>query len=396
MKNFKKVKDRRQKKRIKASSVLTMIFLLYLFNLKSLNQLEEKSNLIKLKNIESDEIPSVDSDGRISALIELDDIRKILSNTYKRLHRMKIFKCKSIGIIDGHEKTKSNHRKCKYCSVRKVNLKNNKFVFEYYHRYAYFMISNNGYNYLIDIEPILPGEDEVKAACRMSRRVLKNYPGAFNILLGDALYLRENVFSLMDSYKKYAIVVLKDKRRNLYKDVMGIKKISGSLNYKEKSKNYKVWDFEKLGTWPSYKKEVRVLISEEEKTYRVHTSDYQKSKKKWIEKTEKTTWAWCTNIPSDKLETKLFVKYAHKRWEIENQGFNNFKSEYDFDHVCHHNQNSILVFSLILFLVDIILQVFRKRNLKNDISKKTKKYFVDILLSVFIIEGKCLEYFDTG
>lgn len=395
--NFKKVKDSRQKKHIEASSVLTMIFLLYLFHLKSLNQLEEKTNSEKVKkHLKEDEIPSVDSDGRICGLMELEDLRAISLCTYKKLKRMKIFKGKSVGIVDGHETTKSDYRKCGQCLVRMKHLKNNKTKPEYYHRYVYFMLANNDFNYIIDIEPILPGEDEVKAAYRMLKRVLKKYPRAFNLLLGDALYLKKEIFSLMDSYKKYAIAVLKDERRNLYKDIMGLKKISGSFNYKEDSKKYKVWDFEELSTWTSYNKDVRVVISEEEKTYRVHNTDYQKDKKKWVFVTKKKTWIWCTNIPQDKLETKQFVRYAHKRWEIENQGFNNLKSEYDFDHVYHHNQNSILVFSFVLFLVDIILQAFRKRNLKNGISKNTKKYLIDIFLSLFILEGKCLEYFDAG
>jgi hypothetical protein len=34
---------------------------------------------------------------------------------------------------------------------------------------------------------------------------------------------------------------------------------------------------------------------------------------------------------------------AKSSWEIENKGFNDAKNRYDFEHLCHHPRNSLLL-----------------------------------------------------
>ena len=46
----------------------------------------------------------------------------------------------------------------------------------------------------------------------------KNYPKAFEILIGDGLYLKGNIFKLLEAHHKYSIAVLKEERRQLFEE----------------------------------------------------------------------------------------------------------------------------------------------------------------------------------
>ena len=63
---------------------------------------------------------------------------------------------------------------------------------------------------LLDVEPIYPGQGELTNSYRLLERVCKNFPKAFEVVVGDGLYLRGTTFSLLASHGKYAAAVLKD------------------------------------------------------------------------------------------------------------------------------------------------------------------------------------------
>lgn len=54
---------------------------------------------------------------------------------------------------------------------------------------------------------------------------------------------------------------------------------------------------------------------------------------------------------------------AKSRWEIENQGFNDAKNRYGFEHITHHDANSLLVCWLLLSLALTIERLYRLRYL---------------------------------
>jgi len=368
--------------------VIYSIFILYIARFRSLNQFEEGKNkkfwsklLIKSKIVgKEDKIPSIDSIGTISCGIDINDLMITLKELSLKLKRQKVFSGKGIGIIDGHEVTKSKHRKCPYCLTREVNTKHGKKT-EYYHKYSYFILVYGKYKMLLDIEPVLPGEGELTASKRLLKRVCKNYGRFFDIVLVDGLYLGAKFVKIIEKNNKHFIAVLKDKRRELYKDVMGLCKIVPPTKYEEVNKKFKVWDIENLSSWDSYGKKIRVVISEETTKKRKHSSDYIKTGKKWEEKTDTNYWAWATNINKKDCSTKSFVSLAHTRWKIENEGFNEMISFWHGNHIFKHNQNAIIVFFLILFIAQIVFQVFFYRNLKNRELKRSKLSVADMIHS---------------
>lgn len=59
---------------------------------------------------------------------------------------------------------------------------------------------------------------------------------------------------------------------------------------------------------------------------------------------------------------KIF-RMAKIRWEIENQGFNDAKNRYSFEHVCHDEPHSLLVIWLLTCLALIVERLYRLRYL---------------------------------
>jgi putative cell wall-binding protein len=84
------------------------------------------------------------------------------------------------------------------------------------------MLSGRDFPLLLDVEEQREGEDEVSAAFRLIRRLLKHYPRAFDVVVVEGLYLRADFFELLLAHGKHIIAVLKDERRDLMEDVRGL------------------------------------------------------------------------------------------------------------------------------------------------------------------------------
>jgi hypothetical protein len=50
---------------------------------------------------------------------------------------------------------------------------------------------------------------------------------------------------------------------------------------------------------------------------------------------------------------------AKSRWEIENQGFNDAKNRYGFEHTCHHERHSLSVVWLLICLALTVERPYR-------------------------------------
>ncbi|MBK8219865.1 MAG: hypothetical protein IPK73_02465 [Candidatus Obscuribacter sp.] len=61
-----------------------------------------------------------------------------------------------------------------------------------------------------------PGEGELSVAKRLYERVLRDYPRAFDVVLGDALYTNAPFINMILDSGKHVITVLKDERTNIY------------------------------------------------------------------------------------------------------------------------------------------------------------------------------------
>ena len=197
---------------------------------------------------------------------------------------------------------------------------------------------------------------------RLLERVCRNYPKAFEVVIGDGLYLKGNILKLLESHHKKTIAVLKEERRQLFEEANNLSLLSEPKTYKDKKTTYRVWDHQIEGCWDGYGKKVRVIVSEETTKSRIHARDGQG----WEEKTELSNWMWVTNLFEDfSGDLKKTVKVCRSRWQIENKLFNETANTWKADHIYRHSENAIIAFLLLLFIAVNIFNIFHARNIKD-------------------------------
>jgi len=102
------------------------IICMQLSNLGSLNNLSQKLNF--------GYYPSVSTIARVVDSMELDDIRAIGLDIYKKARKSKMLSpyCTMwVGMVDGHEITTSSYCKCSHCKKRKLKTKDSSIKYQY-------------------------------------------------------------------------------------------------------------------------------------------------------------------------------------------------------------------------------------------------------------------------
>ena len=371
------IKDNRSRPRIKTSTIFRCILAMSLSRLGSLNALEQTGRHSFWRRWLREDLPSADTVSYVSARVEPDTIRPIIRHVYDRLKRNKALN-PGYGnhfalIIDGHESSASYLHHCEGCLERTIHLKEGDKI-QYYHRNVTAMLLCDNFHLLLDLEPQNPGEDEVAAAMRLIERVIKNYPRAFNVILADGLYVRAGFFNFALRHGKDVIAVLKDDRRELLKDARGLFEIEQPLIYMAGKTTIKCWDIENFTSWDSLEIAVRVVRSlETNAVCRQLTGEIEEKTSEWI---------WVTTISRKKLPTERFVELAHKRWAIENEGFNELVTYWHADHVYRHDPTAIESFWLMTMLAYNLFHAFFRLNLKPEFRKRhTKLHFLCMIAS---------------
>ena len=367
------ITDKRTKPRIALVKIVTAIICMQLSNLGSLNSL----------SLTSGKYPSVSTIARSADCMDLETIRNAAANIYKRARKQKMLSAYCgmwIGIIDGHELTVSEFCKCGHCRKRKLKDKDGKETYQYYHTFTAFILAGPKFSFTLDVEPIAPGEGEITSAYRLLDRVCKTYPKAFEVVIGDALYLKGTIFKLLEDHHKYAIAVLKEERRQLFEEANRLSFMEEPKIYKQGKTTYRVWDHHIEDCWDGYGKKVRVIVSEETTKIRMHARDGNG----WEEKTRVANWMWVTNLFEDFAgDLKNTVKVCHSRWQIENKCFNETVNTWKADHIYRHSKNAIIAFLLLLFICVNIFNIFRARNIK-DRTIKTMVFLINKITAEFL------------
>ncbi len=212
------------------------------------------------------------------------------------------------------------------------------------------MLADDRLQLLLDVEPQRPGEDEVAAAVRLLQRVVRDYRRAFRVVMADALYAQADFINVLVGVGKHALVVLKDERRDLYKDAMGLFARQEPKSGQYRSRACQWWDEQNLTSWPRLTAPIRVVRSLE--TY----SDNGQTKT--------SEWMWATTLPILEASTKTVVSLGHGRWDIENYGFNELVNAWRADHVYKHDPAAIESFYLMAFIAYNLFHAFIILNLK--------------------------------
>lgn len=371
------VSDKRPAPRIPTWVFIKSGLVMFWARLGSLNALVEGARSRFWKECLGIEMPSADSAGRVYAKTERKALRQGLHRIYTRLKRNKgLGKIAGLtaAVLDGHETHASYLRHCSGCLERTVHTAAGDKI-QYYHRNVTLMLLAGRLRLLLDMEPQKPGEDEVATGMRLLARVLADYPRAFQVVLADAGYCEAPFINFLWSHHKYVLVVLKDERRDLYQDVLGLCKIHKPHEGGYRKRKCLWWDVQDLRTWPQVTNPMRVVRSQE--TYSVK----RQATKELVP--EISEWMWATNLPPSLASTESVVRLGHARWDIENYGFNELVNGWHADHVYKHDPDAIETLYLLVFIAFNIFHAFLTLNLKPECSKGRTEFF---WIRVFISE----------
>ena len=366
------ITDSRLRPRIKTSAVFGSVLAIELAQMGSLNALEQTGGNSFWKDWITDGIlPSADTIGRVFSLIAIEGLRSVGKHTYSRLKRNKALRPAFHDnlfavIIDGHESNASYLRCCPDCLQREIKTGSG-IKIQYYHRHVMAVLLCKDFVLLLDLEMQRPEEDEVAAAVRLLERLFIEYPRAFDIVMADGLYARAPFFKVVTAHGKHIIAVLKDERRELLHDAMGIFSQEQPILVRDGNITRQCWDVEDLTSWPQFGENVRVVRSLKTTT--------RKRQKTGNEEECVSDWLWVTTLPKTMLGTETFIVIAHKRWDIENKAFNELVTYWHANHVYAHTRIAIEAFWLTTMLAYNLFHAFIYCNLKQAIrTMYTKSY----------------------
>lgn len=304
-------------------------------------------------------LPSPDTIGRVAGLVDVKSLRALGHHIYERLKRGKALAPPPHGLlalaVDGHETHATYKRHCPACLERTIHAANGDRI-QYYHRLVGASLVLADLHLLLDAEPVRPGEDEIAAAIRLLERLIRDYPRAFDVVQGDALYADPRFFNWAVDHGKHALAVLKKDSRDLLQDAQRLFEDQPPRLVQDACPHRQCWDLEGFTTWPQVQVPVRVVRTHETRQVRRQLDGQLEQ--------EVSQWVWVTTLPAPLASTGAVVQIGHRRWGIENEGFNELVNQYHADHVYRHEPTAMLVFWLLTQLCLNVFTAFFRRNLK--------------------------------
>ena len=376
------VTDGRQTPQIPTRVVMRSLVVMFLTRLGSLNALEQSKPSRFWRTWLGGAMPSADTVGRVCALAEPSDIRILGHHVYSRLKRMKalapLAQGLNVAVADGHESHATYRRHCSGCLERIVHTAKGDRV-QYYHRHVTIQLGGRDMCLLLDAEPMVPGESEITAAIRLLDRVVDNYPRAFDVVLGDALYANSVFFNHVLSKGKDVMAVLKDDRRDLLTDARSLFEQTPPAVIRQGRRTLLQWDMEGFTSWPQVNRPVRVVQSLDKRVIRRQLDGCKEELH--------SNWVWVTTLSAKRALTRTIVKFGHRRWAVENEGFNELATRWSADHVYKHDSCAMLVFCLLAMLCLNVFRAFYSRNLKPNLREAFSMLHISRLIAAELYQG---------
>ncbi len=388
------LRDARQQKRIPTASVFLTVFLTHTTHLGSFNGAEQQLRIpgrwepwVGLHK------PSADTLGYALEQFDLEPLREWLVQACQEAKRKKVFQrlypdIHWVWALDGIETYSSRKLHCSECLVRGIVV-NGETIAEYYHREVVLQLVGVKPAFPLDAEPVNAGETEVDAALRLILRWHERAPRLFDVFTMDAFYLQAPFVKKVLELGYGIQAVLKDEKRDLYKDVEGLlSKERPVQKIAVGGRQVELWDFPDLVTWPQLERPVRVvrcLEKYEERHHRPRGS----AGGKWEITEKESDWRWAVIFPDGKMPSPDLVRqWGHARWDEETRGFGELTQHWHLDHSFHHHPVARLACLLILFLAFILTTIFFMRNLKPAIRQgKSRLHLAGLLLDDLIRGG---------
>jgi hypothetical protein len=280
--------------------------------------------------------------------LDPEPTRQALVKALVQAKRNKTFdSSRFIGIaIDGTTTARCAAEACSLCRPYKNSTGE---IVGYRHHVAMASIVGTGLSLPIDIEPYGPGDSEYAAGQRILRRIVDNLGRRFaQYAVVDGAFATAPFLHAADELGIRVIARLKANLPELLLAAqIRFENKSPERVFQNGSDRIEIWDAADFDPWDAlHWKTVRVI------RYRQHKTDGTIIEAYWL-----------TNFPIHQVASESLYRMAKARWEVENQGFNDAKNRYGFEHITHHHANSLLVCWLLLILALTIERLYRLRHL---------------------------------
>lgn len=289
-----------------------------------------------------------DALGYFTKRLEVDRLREATAGVVKQAKRNKAFQdSRWIGLaIDGTGAGRSRENKCEDCRPIRNEQKE---IVGYHHKLVMVSVVGTGLSLPVDVEPYGPGDSEYAAGQRLLQRAVKNLGPRFaDYVVADGAFATAPFLHAVGDIGLKIVARLKGNLPELHQ--------AAQRRFASKPPDRKlrdgrdlveIWDADDFDPWENLRWEtVRVI------RYRQHKPDGTVVEAYWL-----------TDFSKSQAGSQAIYLMAKSRWEIENQCFNDAKNRYGFEHICHHEQNSLLINWLIIVLTLTLERLYRNRYL---------------------------------
>lgn len=248
--------------------------------------------------------------------------------------------------LDGTGAGRSREKGCDQCRPYRNQKKK---IVGYHHQLVLISVVGTGLTLPFDVEPYGPGDSEYSAARRLLQRSVQNTGRRFaDYVVADGEFARAPFLHDAGDWGLYVVVRLKNNLPELFAAAQKrFRHQPPDQVFRQGKDRVEIWDADDFDPWDTLRWEtVRVL------RYRQHKPNGQVFEAYWL-----------TDFPRRRVSSRTLFHLAKSRWEIENQGFNDAKNRYGFEHICHHERQSLLAVWLLTCLALTLERLYRLRYL---------------------------------
>jgi len=289
-----------------------------------------------------------DALGYFTERLDLAVTRRAVVTAVRQAKRNKAFdNCPFIGLaLDGTSTGRSRRKVCPLCRPYRNKQRE---ILGYHHKLVLISVVGAGLTLPLDVEPYGPRDSEYRAGRRLLRRAVGHLGRRFaDYVVADGEFARAPFLHDAGDRGLYVVARLKNNLPELFAAAQKrFRPQPPHQVFRHGKDRVEIWDAEDFDPWETLRWEtVRVIRYRQYKPNgKVHQA------------------YWLTDFPRSRVSSRTLFRMAKSRWEIENQGFNDAKNRYGFEHICHHERHSLLAVWLLTCLALTVERLYRVRYL---------------------------------